>query len=1172
LRRQRLTCIFPLVCLALLLLPALLSPNVGGVEPNQICTSSLVATVMGPRIIFEETSDYVKLDFAMFTVEFYKGTAGYNKIYDRFGNVLVYDDRIVLEYWTGKQWKQRGTPIDISWKKISDYHYEVTRFYDDYAGTKYNVTYTVKSDSPMKITISLKSGRTDEYRIAWYLSGITYTKWKKHGDRMIFGDEAGPYGWIGFDWSDVYQSLGNITETSCEDVANGKKANIYFNVGGVEEVTIDPSVIGPAAYGAIDYVFQRKMFYAEGRYWIFYGDGDNIVYRSSIDGITWSDATILKSGYGYGNQISVWFDGTYVHYAFATGEPNTPLYYRRGDPNPDGTISWNSEQIAVPATEDRYYFPCISVDSNGYPWIGYQLYDVSASSQIPYVTKSSRNDGVWSTASGFPYALGTGKFVAPIPLTSGKMLVIYTGVTTLHSRYWSGSWGTERSITCTISEHWSAVAEGDNVHIAYWDNGPKNIYYAEYSYASDSWSTPLLLQEGGGTISEPAVSKDPNINALFVFWGFYPSSYTYYLKKDLSTGQWDSSPTQWLTEVQTSYICFYEAYNNKIGVAWLYGDELHFAVLSTVNQAPNAPTLNSPAENARFNPSASVQFSWTFSDPDSGDSQSAYQFQLDDNSDFSSPIIDTGKVASSTSSTTQTLPSTVGLYYWRVKTWDSQDAEGAWSTGRAIIVDRVQVTLSVADSRIDVGSAMSWSFTAVYEYDGADATPYVTVSLNDTTTKTSVGKWAFTVSSITESQYGLTEFTSNIIECIWDRVQITLSVSDTRIDVGSTMLWSFTATYEYDGSDAAPYVAVTLNDTTTKTSVGKWAFTVSSITDTQYGLTVFESNTIECVWDRVNITAFSAVDNTIKVGEEAQFIIEGVYEYDNAVWSGSYSLNDTLSHSAIGKYGYRITSITDDNYDLTAFIQTAPDPYILVGFNSTDLFNLNNQYRSEGKPYIQNTTHMITALTFTPKTLTFKVEEIPAGETSITTVKGIWLMPTNVYIDGSTVNPKSTKEEFDSYGGKCWYYDSANDLIYIKTTGSLIEILWEGYTPPPPAPPVTPAPPPTTYGLVVTVTSMGRPVPDLKVEVYSDSTLVASGTTDQQGIYSVSLPPGTYRVVVYLDKEKITETVTLNEPKTLTITVPAAPTIEITRFIGLAAILTILLILLTAIANYIRKR
>jgi len=226
---------------------------------------------------------------------------------------------------------------------------------------------------------------------------------------------------------------------------------------------------------------------------------------------------------------------------------------------------------------------------------------------------------------------------------------------------------------------------------------------------------------------------------------------------------------------------------------------IKFAYLTT-NTPPNAPTLDSPAENAHFDPSASVTFSWTFSDPDAGDNQSAYQFQLDDNSDFSSPIIDTGKVISSTSSTTQTLPSAVGLYYWRVKTWDSSDAEGVWSSGRAIIVDKVEITLSVADSRIDIGTAMSWNFTAIYAYDGADATSHVSVTLNDTETKNAIGKYYYTADSITDSLYGLTVFECNVVYVIFDRVNFTLSAVNERVDVGKEASITVSAVYAYDGS------------------------------------------------------------------------------------------------------------------------------------------------------------------------------------------------------------------------------------------------------------------------------------------------------------------------------------------------------------------------------------
>jgi len=1269
------------ILLVLFLLPAL--PSFGSVEAQTATSSpSTVASLAGPPIQFTETSDYIRLNSTLFTVEFYKGTAGYNIIYDKLGNVLVYNDRIVLEYWTGKQWKQRGTPTGISWVEIDDYWYNVTRHYTDYLGTEYNITYMVRSDTSIKIAISLKSGQTDTYRLAWHPSGITKLSYsydeavfEKTGSltkyRVVFGEKSIDYEWIGFDWSDVIYSFGNITEVTVEDVANGKKANIYFNIGKIkagETVEIDPSIVGTStAVTATAYGFQRKAFYADGLFWVFYSDGTNMVYRTSSDGSSWSAATAVRSA-ANGRMFSIWFDGTYLHYAYCGDF--TALYYRRGSPNSDGTITWSAPEQTVSTSYNQAHYPFVSVDTNGYVWIGYC--DYTGSAYVPYVIKSSTTDGTWTTASGFPYQLSTSSDywrVSPIPITNGKMVVIYAGqYITVRARRWDGSsWGAERQTASAIyfELYYSAVAQGDDVHLVFLKDVTYDIVYVKYSYASDSFGSEKTIIAGATDYSSPVLSLTNN-GVLYCFWATKttgtPSGATanhiYYQTSSDGGSTW-SNPVDWIdesSEVLSSanrLTCFYKQYGDYIGLLYMTKTSspynMKFAYI--FNHPPNAPILDTPAINVRFDPSASVTFTWTFSDPDTGDSQSAFQFQLDDNSDFSSPIIDTGKVSSGTLSTTQSLPNTVGLYYWRVKTWDSSDAEGAWSSGRAIIVDRVQITLSVSDSRIDVGETMSWSYTATYSYDGADATPYITVTLNDTTTKTSVGKWAFTVSSITESQYGLTVFDANTVECIWDRVQITLTPDDTRINVGSTGSYSFTATYEYDGADVSSFITINLNDTLTKSAVGKYGYTVSSITESQYGLTgftsnsfyiifdklmvtlsiadsrinvgdtasisytvtrqyddsvsdatvtlndtltkntvgkwaftaesvsgdeygitVFDSNIVTCIWDRVNINVFQVADPSIKVGEEAQFVVGGVYEYDGTVWSGTYTLNDTLTHSNIGKYVYRIASITDSIYGLTAFNQTAPDVYVLVGFNSLSLYQTNEQYKSEGKPYIQNTTDIITSLSYSPAKLTFNVDEIAEGEASITIVKGIGKAPQNLYIDGLTAPSKNTRDEFDSYGAKCWYYDSTNDLIYVKTYGSKIEILWKGYTPPPPSPPGgVPSAPPAMYGLVVTVTSMGEPAPDLKVEVYSDSRLVASGTTNANGIYSVSLNPGTYTVVVYLDGEKITETVTLDKTKTLSITVPAAPTIEITGFIQLAALLTVILIILTVAARFIRK-
>ena len=196
------------------------------------------------------------------------------------------------------------------------------------------------------------------------------------------------------------------------------------------------------------------------------------------------------------------------------------------------------------------------------------------------------------------------------------------------------------------------------------------------------------------------------------------------------------------------------------------------------NQPPNPPTLNSPQANERFDPTTSVTFAWTFNDPDAGDAQSAYRFQLDDDSDFSSPIIvDTGKVSSSTSSTTQTLPSTVGLYYWRVKTWDSYDAEGEWSEARQIIVDRIKIISGgVVNLTIDVDVGGKIWYYAVYEYDNSTFDDSCGVLyLNGFEMTWDGEKWiyafpystesnqmTFHITGVLDNQYGLTEINNQV--------------------------------------------------------------------------------------------------------------------------------------------------------------------------------------------------------------------------------------------------------------------------------------------------------------------------------------------------------------------------------------------------------------------------
>jgi len=131
---------------------------------------------------------------------------------------------------------------------------------------------------------------------------------------------------------------------------------------------------------------------------------------------------------------------------------------------------------------------------------------------------------------------------------------------------------------------------------------------------------------------------------------------------------------------------------------------------STQTNHPNAPInlkCNNQTNPNNVNPTAPV-LSWTFSDPDPGDTQTAYRIlvanSLSTLNSNNGNMWDTGKTNSSANSVTYSgsqLAHSV-TYYWKVMTWDTQNSSGPYSAP-ATFVTGTQLTpvLSVSTATLE---------------------------------------------------------------------------------------------------------------------------------------------------------------------------------------------------------------------------------------------------------------------------------------------------------------------------------------------------------------------------------------------------------------------------------------------------------------------------------------
>ena len=84
-----------------------------------------------------------------------------------------------------------------------------------------------------------------------------------------------------------------------------------------------------------------------------------------------------------------------------------------------------------------------------------------------------------------------------------------------------------------------------------------------------------------------------------------------------------------------------------------------------------------------------------------------------------------------------------------------------------------------------------------------------------------------------------------------------------------------------------------------------------------YGFTVRVSNSV--VFDAVRLRNVTPTRQRFTVGEQASFSVDAVSTYDGTPLQVSATFNDTLVKTQVGRYGFRVISVSDSVYGLTKF-------------------------------------------------------------------------------------------------------------------------------------------------------------------------------------------------------------------------------------------------------------
>jgi len=240
--------------------------------------------------------------------------------------------------------------------------------------------------------------------------------------------------------------------------------------------------------------YRTQTFSAEGRRWVFFNNGNYIYYTSSSDGgFTWR---VLNSLYSNSLEWDLYFDGAYVHAVYSKGDKGNPIYYRRGNPNSDGTIAWDTVKgVGYPGSERRFDCPQIITTAN-YVWVGVSRWNEAFDNDL-IIYQSSNMDGGWTQVQST--VIKTDQLY-PIKhkfakLNNDRLYLVYETEdydSELVGKLWNGvQWLSEEIIDNRDDSAFDVSYWGNDVYVIY-TNSSSLVNIVKRSL-DGTWSSPINI-------------------------------------------------------------------------------------------------------------------------------------------------------------------------------------------------------------------------------------------------------------------------------------------------------------------------------------------------------------------------------------------------------------------------------------------------------------------------------------------------------------------------------------------------------------------------------------------------------------------------------------------------------------------------------------------------------